>query len=86
MNLTATQFDTILAILRGPPGPAWPGGFDFGRDAWFKGIGGVGRVARHGTDKDHETGTAFANDGVVDGDVRLGDTLDQGAHSSPRSG
>jgi len=33
---------TILAILRGPPGPAWPGGFDFGRDAWFKGIGGVG--------------------------------------------
>lgn len=36
------QWVTILAILRGPPGPAWPGGFDFGRDAWFDGIGGVG--------------------------------------------
>ena len=33
---------SILAILRAPPAPAWPGGFDFGRDAWFEGIGGVG--------------------------------------------
>ncbi len=33
---------SILAILRAPPGPAWPGGYDFGRAAWFEGIGGVG--------------------------------------------
>ena len=32
----------ILAILRAPPTPAWPGGFDFARDAWFDGIGAVG--------------------------------------------
>lgn len=33
---------SVLAILRAPPGPAWPGGFDFGREAWFDGIGAVG--------------------------------------------
>lgn len=29
-------------ILRPPPGPVIPGGFDFARTAWFDGIGGVG--------------------------------------------
>ena len=30
------------AILDPPPGPASPGGYDFARDAWFAGVGGVG--------------------------------------------
>ena len=30
------------AILRPPPGPALPGGYDFARAAYFKGLGGVG--------------------------------------------
>ncbi len=34
----------VLAILLPPPGPAVPGGFDFARAAWFKGIGAVGFV------------------------------------------
>jgi competence protein ComEC len=32
----------IRAILLPPPGPAVPGGFDFARASWFKGIGAVG--------------------------------------------
>ena len=32
----------IRALLDPPPGPATPGGYDFARDAWFEGIGGVG--------------------------------------------
>ncbi len=32
----------IRALLDPPPGPAVPGGYDFARDAWFEGIGGVG--------------------------------------------
>ncbi len=36
----------VLAILLPPPGPAVPGGFDFARSAWFKGIGDVGFVVR----------------------------------------
>ena len=31
-----------LATLAPPPGPAFPGGYDFGRDAWFDGIGATG--------------------------------------------
>ncbi len=30
------------AILNPPPGPASPGNYDFGRDAWFDRVGGVG--------------------------------------------
>ena len=30
------------ALLDPPPGPASPGAYDFARDAWFEGIGGVG--------------------------------------------
>ena len=32
----------IRALLDPPPGPAAPGAYDFARDAWFQGIGGVG--------------------------------------------
>lgn len=32
------------ARLLPPPGPARPGGYDFGRDAFFKGIGAVGNI------------------------------------------
>ena len=33
---------TAKAELMPPPGPALPGGFDFQRQAWFRGIGAVG--------------------------------------------
>ncbi len=36
----------VLAILMPPPPPAVPGGFDFARSAWFKGIGAVGFAVR----------------------------------------
>ncbi|WP_210490682.1 ComEC/Rec2 family competence protein [Microvirga antarctica] len=42
--LVAGQFITGNARLLPPPQPAWPGGYDFGRDAYFRGIGGVGSV------------------------------------------
>ena len=32
----------ITALLDPPPGPAAPGAYDFARDAWFEGLGGVG--------------------------------------------
>ena len=34
----------VTAVLMPPPGPAAPGGYDFGRAAFFDGIGGVGYV------------------------------------------
>ncbi|MBV8681710.1 MAG: ComEC/Rec2 family competence protein [Caulobacteraceae bacterium] len=33
---------TFVALLDPPPGPASPGAYDFARDAWFEGVGGVG--------------------------------------------
>lgn len=33
---------TLRATLGPPPGPAYPGGYDFGLDAWFDGIGATG--------------------------------------------
>ncbi|MCB4771545.1 ComEC/Rec2 family competence protein [Ancylobacter sp. Lp-2] len=33
---------SLRADLAPPPGPAYPGGFDFGRAAWFEGIGATG--------------------------------------------
>lgn len=44
---TVSPGDHILATVRllPPPGPARAGGYDFGRDAFFKGIGGVGSIA-----------------------------------------
>ncbi len=32
----------MLTLLDPPPGPAAPGAYDFARDAWFEGVGGVG--------------------------------------------
>ena len=32
----------VLTLLDPPPGPAAPGAYDFARDAWFEGDGGVG--------------------------------------------
>jgi competence protein ComEC len=32
----------VTALLDPPPGPAAPGAYDFARDAWFEGVGGVG--------------------------------------------
>jgi competence protein ComEC len=32
----------VAALLDPPPGPAAPGAYDFARDAWFEGVGGVG--------------------------------------------
>ncbi len=32
----------VETLLDPPPGPAAPGAYDFARDAWFEGIGGVG--------------------------------------------
>jgi competence protein ComEC len=39
--------DHVAAVARllPPPGPARPGGYDFGRDAFFRGIGAVGSIA-----------------------------------------
>jgi len=36
----------VLALLDPPPGPASPGAYDFARDAWFEGVGGVGLALR----------------------------------------
>lgn len=41
-GLVAGQFVSGTARLLPPPQPAWPGGYDFARDAYFKGIGAVG--------------------------------------------
>ncbi len=32
----------LRARLQPPPGPSWPGGFDFARKAWFERLGGIG--------------------------------------------
>jgi competence protein ComEC len=36
----------VTALLDPPPGPAAPGVYDFARDAWFEGVGGVGLAMR----------------------------------------
>jgi competence protein ComEC len=36
----------VLTLLDPPPGPAAPGAYDFARDAWFEGVGGVGLAMR----------------------------------------
>jgi competence protein ComEC len=42
LDLSAGDAVVIQALLQPPPPPAWPGGFDFARHAWFQGVGGVG--------------------------------------------
>lgn len=43
---SVTPGDHISAVARllPPPGPARPGGYDFGRDAFFRGLGAVGTI------------------------------------------
>jgi competence protein ComEC len=41
-GLAPGLFVAGTARLLPPPQPAWPGGYDFARDAWFRGIGAVG--------------------------------------------
>ncbi|WP_337995629.1 ComEC/Rec2 family competence protein [Oleispirillum naphthae] len=36
----------LAAVLYPPPGPAYPGGYDFGRQAWFSRLGAVGYASR----------------------------------------
>jgi competence protein ComEC len=43
-GLSAGQFIGGTARLLPPPQPAWPGGYDFARDAYYKGIGAVGSL------------------------------------------
>ncbi|MFN3674143.1 MAG: ComEC/Rec2 family competence protein, partial [Bosea sp. (in: a-proteobacteria)] len=43
-DIAPGQHITVLARLLPPPGPARPGGYDFRRDAFFKGIGAVGSI------------------------------------------
>jgi len=37
---------SVRALLRAPAPPAWPGGWDLQRDAWFSGIGAYGFALR----------------------------------------
>ncbi len=43
-GLAAGQFIIGTARLLPPPEAAWPGGYDFARDAYYKGIGAVGSM------------------------------------------
>jgi competence protein ComEC len=43
-GLEAGQHVSATARLLPPPVPAWPGGYDFARDAFFRGIGAVGSL------------------------------------------
>jgi competence protein ComEC len=43
-GLAPGGFLRATARLLPPPEPAWPGGYDFARDAWFRGIGAVGSL------------------------------------------
>ena len=38
------QFSAATARLLPPPEAAWPGGYDFAREAYFRGIGAVGSL------------------------------------------
>lgn len=44
-DLKAGDGITVKALMRPPPPPALPGGYDFARDAFFDGIGAVGFAA-----------------------------------------
>lgn len=40
--VTPGQHISVRAVLRPPPPPSLPGGYDFARAAWFEGLGAVG--------------------------------------------
>lgn len=44
-SVAAGDHISANARLLPPPGPARPGGYDFGRDAFFRGIGAVGSIS-----------------------------------------
>ncbi len=44
-SVAAGDHISVTARLLPPPGPARPGGYDFGRDAFFRGLGAVGSIA-----------------------------------------
>ncbi|MDP8917377.1 MAG: ComEC family competence protein [Pseudomonadota bacterium] len=44
-GLSAGEFIAGTARLLPPPQAAWPGGYDFARDAYYKGIGAVGSLS-----------------------------------------
>lgn len=44
LNMEPGRFVRCLVILRPPPAPSVPGDADFGRAAWFEGLGAVGYV------------------------------------------
>lgn len=49
---------TLRATLLPPPGPALPGGYDFAREAWYRGLGAVGYAFQPGQ---VETGAVAAS-------------------------
>lgn len=61
-------FIQATARLLPPPEPARPGGYDFGRDAFFKGIGGVGSLLGKVREASppHPPGTALRVAAAVD--------------------
>ncbi len=66
-GIAAGSMLELRARLAPPPPMALPGGYDFARDAWFRGIGGVGRAL--GTVKVVERG---GNSGIDAVRERLG--------------
>ena len=59
-GLVAGQYIAGKARLLPPPQPAWPGGYDFGRDAYFRGIGAVGSILGSVTPLDPPTRPPFS--------------------------
>ncbi len=41
-RISVGDYLSVSAILRPPPGPSEPGGYDFARRAWYQGLGAVG--------------------------------------------
>ncbi|MEL7481751.1 MAG: ComEC/Rec2 family competence protein, partial [Pseudomonadota bacterium] len=44
LSVSSGRFVRCYAVIRPPPGPSVPGDYDFRRQAWFEGLGGVGYV------------------------------------------
>ena len=51
-NARTGEAVSVRATLNPPPEPVEPGGFDFGRQAWFQGLGGTGYATGHITPAD----------------------------------
>lgn len=70
VTFAAGQRIRVRASLSPPPGPAYPGGYDFARAAFFMGLGGVG-FTREAPEMLVDAGTASAWDGARDRLSRL---------------